>query len=105
MISTAKMHIKKLFIKALNKKFATEKMLLASKGIMEENLQNHKTAYLRLGPDQSLRKREFMEYPKKQEVKRGISATTHTYTRAESPGQRQLVPYKLSSTEYKVRRR
>jgi len=53
----AKLHSKKLFIKALDKKFATEKKLLASNGIMEENLQGQKTGYLRLGPDQSARER------------------------------------------------
>jgi len=53
----AKLHSKKLFIKALDKKFATEKKTLSSRGVTEvgEELQGQKTAYLRLGPDQSPR--------------------------------------------------
>jgi methyl-coenzyme M reductase alpha subunit len=99
----AKLHSKKLFIKALDKKFATEKKLLASKGIKEESLQGQKTGYLRLGPDQNARKREFMEYSKKLEGKRGISFyNPYVHAGGIPLGQRQLVPYKLSSTEYIV---
>jgi methyl-coenzyme M reductase alpha subunit len=99
----AKLHSKKLFIKALDKKFATEKKLLASKGVTQESLQDQKTGYLRLGPDQSARKREFMEYSKKLEGKRGISFyNPYVHAGGIPLGQRQLVPYKLSSTEYIV---
>ena len=49
-------HTKKLFIKALNKKFGKD-----------FDLAGQKTEYKRLGPEQSARKREFMEYAKKVE--------------------------------------
>ena len=55
------MHSKKLFVKALNKKFGKD-----------FDLGGQKTEYKRLGPDQSARKREFIEYAKKLEGKRGI---------------------------------
>ncbi len=96
-------HTKKLFMKALNKKFATEQKVLASKGVIEENLQGQKTGYLRLGPEQSARKREFMEYAKKLEGKRGMTGyNPYVHCGGIPLGQRQLVPYKLSSTEYVV---
>jgi len=96
-------HTKKLFMKALNKKFATEQKVLASKGIIEDNLQGQKTGYLRLGPDQSARKREFMEYAKKLEGKRGMTGyNPYVHCGGIPLGQRQLVPYKLSATEYVV---
>jgi methyl-coenzyme M reductase alpha subunit len=96
-------HTKKLFIKALNKKFATEQKLLASKGIKEDNIQDTKTGYLRLGPDQNARKREFMEYAKKLEGKRGMTGyNPYVHCGGIPLGQRQLVPYKLSGTEYVV---
>ncbi len=99
----AKLHSKKLFIKALNNKFATEKKTLAAKGIVEENLQDQKTGYLRLGPDQSARKREFMEYSAKLAGKRGVSFyNPYVHAGGIPLGQRQLVPYKLSGTEYVV---
>ena len=49
-------HTKKLFVKALNKKFGKD-----------FDLAGQKTAYLRLGPEQNARKREFMEAAKKLE--------------------------------------
>ena len=94
---------KKLFIKALDKKFAVEKKLLGTKGITEDNLQGQKTGYLRLGPEQNARKREFMEYSAKLAGKRGISFyNPYVHAGGIPLGQRQLVPYKLSGTEYVV---
>ena len=88
----AKMHTKKMFIKALNKKFGKD-----------FDLAGTKTEYKRLGPDQSARKREFMEYSKKLEGKRGISFyNPYVHCGGIPLGQRQLVPYKLSGTEYVV---
>jgi methyl-coenzyme M reductase alpha subunit len=88
----AKMHTKKMFIKALNKKFGKD-----------FDLAGTTTEYKRLGPDQSARKREFMEYSKKLEGKRGISFyNPYVHCGGIPLGQRQLVPYKLSGTEYVV---
>lgn len=88
----AKIHSKKLFVKALNKKFGKD-----------FDLGGQKTEYKRLGPEQSARKREFMEYSKKLEGKRGISFYNPMVHAGGIPlGQRQLVPYKLSGTEYVV---
>ena len=94
---------KKLFIKALDKKFATEKKLLGAAGFKEDNLQAQKTTNLRLGPEQNARKREFMEYSAKLAGKRGISFyNPYVHAGGIPLGQRQLVPYKLSGTEYVV---
>ena len=94
---------KKLFIKALDKKFATEKKLLGAAGFKEDNLQGQKTTNLRLGPEQNARKREFMEYSAKLAGKRGISFyNPYVHAGGIPLGQRQLVPYKLSGTEYVV---
>src|SRR5512136_626866 len=88
----AKLHTKKLFIKALNKKFGKD-----------FDLGGQKTEYLRLGPDQSPRKKEFMEAAKKVAGKRGISGyNPYVHCGGIPLGQRQLVPYKLSGTEYVV---
>lgn len=88
----AKMHSKKLFIKALNKKFGKD-----------FDLTGQKTEYKRLGPEQSARKREFMEYAKKLEGKRGMTGyNPYVHAGGIPLGQRQLVPYKLSGTEYVV---
>ena len=88
----AKMHSKKLFIKALNKKFGKD-----------FDLSGQKEVYKRLGPEQSARKREFMEYAKKLEGKRGMTGYNPMVHAGGIPlGQRQLVPYKLSGTEYVV---
>lgn len=88
----AKMHSKKLFIKALNKKFGKD-----------FDLAGQKTEYKRLGPEQSARKREFMEYAKKLEGKRGMTGyNPYVHAGGIPLGQRQLVPYKLSGTEYVV---
>ncbi len=88
----AKIHSKKLFIKALNKKFGKD-----------FDLASQKTEYKRLGPEQSARKREFMEFSKKLEGKRGISFyNPYVHAGGIPLGQRQLVPYKLSGTEYIV---
>ena len=88
----AKMHTKKMFIKALNKKFGKD-----------FDLAGTTTEYKRLGPDQSARKREFIEYSKKLEGKRGISFyNPYVHCGGIPLGQRQLVPYKLSGTEYVV---
>ncbi len=88
----AKLHTKKLFVKALNKKFGKD-----------FDLAGQKTEYKRLGPEQSARKREFMEASKKLEGKRGISFYNPMLHCGGVPlGQRQLVPYKLSTTEYIV---
>jgi methyl-coenzyme M reductase alpha subunit len=88
----AKLHTKKLFIKALNKKFGRD-----------FDLSGTKTEYKRLGPDQSARKREFMEYAKKLEGKRGMTGyNPYVHCGGIPLGQRQLVPYKLSGTEYIV---
>jgi methyl-coenzyme M reductase alpha subunit len=88
----AKMHSKKLFIKALNKKFGKDFDLSGQKG-----------EYKRLGPEQSARKREFMEYAKKLEGKRGMTGyNPYVHAGGIPLGQRQLVPYKLSGTEYVV---
>ncbi|HII07409.1 MAG TPA: methyl-coenzyme M reductase subunit alpha, partial [Methanotrichaceae archaeon] len=57
-----KIHTKKLFVKALNKKFGKD-----------FDLGGKEVEYKRLGPEQSARKREFMEASKKLEGKRGIS--------------------------------
>jgi len=85
-------HTKKLFIKALNKKFGKD-----------FDLASQKTEYKRLGPEQSARKREFMEYAKKLEGKRGMTGyNPYVHAGGIPLGQRQLVPYKLSSTEYVV---
>jgi methyl-coenzyme M reductase alpha subunit len=97
------MATKKLFIKALDKKFAVEKKALAAAGIKEDDLQGQKTGYLRLGPEQNARKREFMEASKKLAGKRGISFyNPYVHAGGIPLGQRQLVPYKLSGTEYVV---
>lgn len=88
----AKLHSKKLFIKALNKKFGKD-----------FDLASQKVEYKRLGPEQSARKREFMEYAKKLEGKRGMTGyNPYVHAGGIPLGQRQLVPYKLSSTEYVV---
>jgi methyl-coenzyme M reductase alpha subunit len=88
----AKMHSKKLFIKALNKKFGKD-----------FDLSGQKVEYKRLGPEQSARKREFMEYAKKLEGKRGMTGyNPYVHAGGIPLGQRQLVPYKLSGTEYVV---
>jgi methyl-coenzyme M reductase alpha subunit len=88
----AKIHTKKMFIKALNKKFGKD-----------FDLASTKTEYKRLGPEQSARKREFMEYAKKLEGKRGISFyNPYVHCGGIPLGQRQLVPSKLSFTEYVV---
>ena len=58
---------------------------------------------MRLGPEQNARKREFMEYSKKLEGKRGITCyNPYVHAGGIPLGQRQLVPYKLSGTEYVV---
>lgn len=88
----AKMHSKKLFIKALNKKFGKD-----------FDLSSQTEVYKRLGPEQSARKREFMEYAKKLEGKRGMTGyNPYVHAGGIPLGQRQLVPYKLSGTEYVV---
>jgi methyl-coenzyme M reductase alpha subunit len=88
----AKIHTKKLFIKALNKKFGKD-----------YDLASQKTEYKRLGPLQNARKREFIEYSKKLEGKRGVSFyNPYCHAGGVPLGQRQLVPYKLSTTEYVV---
>ncbi len=88
----AKLHTKKLFVRALTKKFGKD-----------FDLSSQKTEYKRLGPEQSARKREFMEYAKKLEGKRGISFyNPYLHCGGIPLGQRQLVPYKLSNTEYIV---
>ncbi|NPV61303.1 MAG: coenzyme-B sulfoethylthiotransferase subunit alpha [Methanotrichaceae archaeon] len=88
----AKLHSKKLFIKALNKKFGKD-----------FDLAGQKVEYKRLGPEQSARKREFMEYAKKLEGKRGMTGyNPYVHAGGIPLGQRQLVPYKLSTTEYVV---
>jgi methyl-coenzyme M reductase alpha subunit len=88
----AKLHSKKLFVKALNKKFGKD-----------FDLAGQKVEYKRLGPEQSARKREFMEYAKKLEGKRGMTGyNPYVHAGGIPLGQRQLVPYKLSSTEYIV---
>jgi methyl-coenzyme M reductase alpha subunit len=88
----AKGHTKKLFIKALNKKFGKD-----------FDLAGTRTEYKRLGPSQSKSKREFMETAKKLEGKRGISFyNPYVHCGGIPLGQRQLVPYKLSGTEYIV---
>jgi methyl-coenzyme M reductase alpha subunit len=51
-------HTKKLFVKALEKKFATEVKTIGAK---DAKLEGQTTSYLRLGPEQNARKREFME--------------------------------------------
>jgi len=85
-------HTKKLFVKALNKKFGKD-----------FDLASQKTEYKRLGPEQNVRKREFMEYAKKLEGKRGMTGyNPYVHAGGIPLGQRQLVPYKLSSTEYVV---
>jgi len=85
-------HTKKLFIKALNKKFGKD-----------FDLAGQKVEYKRLGPEQNARKREFMEYAKKLEGKRGMTGyNPYVHAGGIPMGQRQLVPYKLSSTEYVV---
>jgi len=85
-------HTKKLFIKALNKKFGKD-----------FDLASQKTEYKRLGPEQSARKREFMEYAKKLEGKRGMTGyNPYVHCGGIPLGQRQLVPYKLSTTEWVV---
>jgi methyl-coenzyme M reductase alpha subunit len=87
-----KIHTKKLFVKALNKKFGKD-----------FDLSGTKTTYERLGPEQNARKREFIEAAKKLEGKRGISFYNPMLHCGGVPmGQRQLVPYKLSTTEYIV---
>ena len=56
-----------------------------------------------LVPTQSARKREFMEYAKKLEGKRGMTGyNPYVHAGGIPLGQRQLVPYKLSGTEYVV---
>lgn len=55
-------HTKKLFIKALNKKFGKD-----------FDLAGQKVEYKRLGIEQNARKREFIEYAKKLEGKRGMT--------------------------------
>jgi len=96
----AKMHSKKLFLKALDKKFAMDQK---TTGMTDANLEDQKTKYLRLGPEQSERKREFMAASKKLAGKRGISFYNPMVHAGGIPlGQRQLVPYKLSGTEYVV---
>ena len=85
-------HTKKLFIKALNKKFGKD-----------FDLAGQKVEYKRLGIEQSARKREFIEYAKKVEGKRGMTGYNPMVHAGGIPmGQRQLVPYKLSGTEYVV---
>ena len=85
-------HTKKLFIKALNKKFGKD-----------FDLASQKVEYKRLGPEQNARKREFMEYAKKLEGKRGMTGyNPYVHAGGIPMGQRQLVPYKLSGTEYVV---
>ena len=85
-------HTKKLFVKALNKKFGKD-----------FDLASQKVEYKRLGPEQNARKREFMEYAKKLEGKRGMTGyNPYVHAGGIPLGQRQLVPYKLSSTEYVV---
>jgi methyl-coenzyme M reductase alpha subunit len=87
-----KLHTKKLFVKALNKKFGKD-----------FDLAGQKTDYLRLGPTQSARKVEFMEAAKKLEGKRGVVGyNPYVHCGGVPLGQRQLVPYKLSTTEYVV---
>jgi len=85
-------HTKKLFIKALNKKFGKD-----------FDLASQKVEYKRLGPEQNARKREFMDYAKKLEGKRGMTGyNPYVHAGGIPLGQRQLVPYKLSGTEYVV---
>ncbi|MGC9515705.1 coenzyme-B sulfoethylthiotransferase subunit alpha [Methanocrinis sp.] len=87
-----KIHTKKLFVKALNKKFGKD-----------FDLSGTTTTYERLGVEQNPRKREFIEAAKKLEGKRGISFYNPMLHAGGIPmGQRQLVPYKLSTTEYIV---
>lgn len=85
-------HTKKLFVKALNKKFGKD-----------FDLASQKVEYKRLGPEQSARKREFMDYAKKVEGKRGMTGyNPYVHAGGIPMGQRQLVPYKLSGTEWVV---
>ena len=70
----AKMHSKKLFIKALNKKFGKD-----------FDLSSQTEVYKRLGAEQSARKREFMEYAKKLEGKRGMTGYNPMVHAAEYP--------------------
>ncbi len=87
-----KIHTKKLFVKALNKKFGKD-----------FDLSGTTTVYERKGPTQNARKVEFMAAAKKLEGKRGISGYNPMLHCGGVPmGQRQLVPYKLSTTEYVV---
>ncbi|MEI8004466.1 MAG: methyl-coenzyme M reductase subunit alpha, partial [Methanothrix sp.] len=93
-------HTKKLFIKALEKKFAVENKIIGAK---DAKLEGQTTAYLRLGPDQNVRKREFMEAASKLAGKRGMTGyNPYVHAGGIPLGQRQLVPYKLSGTEYVV---
>ena len=79
-------HTKKLFIKALYKKFG-----------IDFDLASQKVEYKRLGPEQNARKREFMEAAKKLEGKRGMTGyNPYVHAGGIPLGQRQLVPYKLS---------
>ena len=88
-------HTKKLFVRALNKKFGKD-----------FDLTGKKTDYApfkELGVLQSDRKKEFMAASKKLEGKRGISMYNPMLHAGGIPmGQRQIVPYKLSTTEYIV---
>ena len=87
-----KIHTKKLFVKALNKKFGKD-----------FDLSGKTAAYERKGPTQNVRKVEFMEAAKKIAGKRGISGyNPYVHCGGVPLGQRQLVPYKLSTTEYVV---
>ena len=87
-----KRQTKKLFIKALNKKFGKD-----------FDLASRTTVYRRLGPEQNARKREFMEYAEKLKDKRGMTGyNPYVHAGGIPMGQRQILPYKLSGTEYVV---
>jgi len=90
-----KIHTKKLFVKALNKKFGKD-FDLAGKSADYAPFKEQ-------GVLQNARKREFIEWSKKLEGKRGISMyNPYLHAGGIPMGQRQIVPYKLSTTEYIV---
>jgi methyl-coenzyme M reductase alpha subunit len=83
---------RRMFIKALNKKFGKD-----------FDLAGQKVEYKRLGPEQSARKREFIEYAKTVEGKRGMTGYNPMVHAGGIPiRQRRIIPYKLSGTEYVV---
>ncbi|MDD1736218.1 MAG: methyl-coenzyme M reductase subunit alpha, partial [Methanothrix sp.] len=79
------------------------KKLFKTIGAKDAKLEGQTTSYLRLGPEQNARKREFMEAAAKLSGKRGMTGyNPYVHAGGIPLGQRQLVPYKLSGTEYVV---